>query len=61
MTGLRLGFSVKRQDDLISPLHFTDDETEAQRWKVVKAVPPAGLESSSFQLPGQQAPPLCLA
>lgn len=48
MAGLWPGFSVKRQNDLISPLHSTEDETEAQRWKVVKAGQPAELESGSF-------------
>ena len=39
--------SVKWQKNLAPPLRFVD-ETEAHRWKVVRAAQPAGLESSSF-------------
>ena len=48
LTGLWPGFSVKWQNNLVPSLHFIDDETEAQRWKVVRVAQPAGLEYSSF-------------
>lgn len=49
VTSLWPGLSVKWQDNLVPFPHYTDDETETQRWKaMVRTAQPAGLESSSF-------------
>lgn len=47
MTHLRPVLSIKWQNNLV-PLHFTVDETEAHKQKMLRAAQPTGLESSSF-------------